>query len=342
VWRTPLAPEERTEWLGTALARRAADDDTHPSLRERLAALGLAEHDGSRIDRLPTLATAGVPSAAEYYLGDLAGEMLSSFDVEWRNSVSDRWRERHEEMKAQREVLAGLAERERRGPLGTADLWLRANTYNDLGETDDAIQAFRALVELEPSHVRGHFLLGTLLLAASDEAGVEHVQRSMSLSSEFAVRGADVLRDFYASRGMRDEERAMAQLLWQNGEELRRALEEREAVTKRDTVLPVLLAPAYLDMVRAAMEADERVTRLWIAQKSTTHLPDYPMLVILVEPIWWRGKWTGPKTGLAQDVMARVDAEAWAHLYVVVLSGTTEWLAQRMATIEGALVFERT
>jgi hypothetical protein len=37
-----------------------------------------------------------------------------------------------------------------------------------------------------------------------------------------------------------------------------------------------------------------------------------------------------------------VDADAWAHLYVVVLGGSTEWLAKRMATIDGALVFERT
>ena len=354
VWRTPLEPEVRSEWLGTALACRASDDDTHPSLRERLAALGLVERDGSqialgvverdgsRIDGLPTLATAGAPSAAEHYLGDLAGEMLSSFDVEWRNAVTERWRERHEEVQAQRAVLARLAEREREEPLGAADLWLRANTYNDLGESEEAIHAFRAVVALAPSHVRAHFLLGVLLLAANDEAGVEHVKHSMSLSSEFAVRGADVLRDFYASRGMEDEARAMAQLLWHNGEELRLALLERQAVTKRDTLLPVPLDPSYLEAVRAAMAADERVVRLWIARRATNHLPDYPMLVILVEPIWWRGSWSGPTAGLAQDVMNRVDANEWVHLYVVQLSGNTEWVARRMAGIAGALVYERT
>jgi Zn-dependent protease with chaperone function len=342
VWRTPLTPEVRTEWLGTALARRAADDDTHPSLRERLTALGLVERDGAQLERLPTLGTAGAPSAAEYYLGDLTREMLSSFDADWRLSVADRWRERHEEMKALRELLARLAEQERQAPLGPAELWQRANACNDLGETDDAIRAFQALVALEPSHVRALFLLGALLLAEGDEAGVEHVKQSMSRSSEFAVRGADLLRGYFASRGMEEEERAMAQLLWRNSEELRLALEERQTVAKRDTVLPVSLAPAYLEAVRAGMEADERVVRLWIARKETAHLADYPMLVILVEPVWLHGKWSGPKTGLAQDVMTRVDADAWAHLYVVVLSGNTDWLAKRMAKVEGSLVFERT
>jgi len=140
---------------------------------------------------------------------------------------------------------------------------------------------------------------------------------------------------------MEDEKRAMAELLWRNGEELRLALEEREDLTKRDELLPVLLSPEYLEMVRSAMADDERIVRLWIAKKATTHLPDYPMLVILVEPLWWRGS-SGPTATLPQDVLTRVDAGGWVHLYVIVLQGSTEWMAKRMARIEGSLVFERT
>jgi len=340
VWRAPLAPEVRREWLGTALSRRAAEDDTHPSLRERLSALGLA-HDSSEIDRLPTLATAEAPSAADHYLGDITHEMLSTFDVEWRNSVSERWRERHEEVKATRDLLAGLAERERQEPLGAAELWQRANAYNDLGESDEAIRAFQALVAVDPSHVRGQFLLGALLLAAGDGAGVEHVNRSMSLSSEFAVRGAAVLRDYYASRDMEAEKNAAAQRLWRNGEELRLALQERQNLTKHEELAPVLLTEEYREMVREAMAHDERVVSLWIARKATVHLPDYPMLVFVVEPKWWRGKWSGPKVGLPRDVLTRVDVDAWVHLYVIELGSNTKWLEKKMAAIDGSLVFER-
>ena len=342
VWRTPLAPDLRTEWLGTALARRAESDDTHPSLRERLTALGLVESDRSRLDALPTLATLGAPSAAEHYLGDLAQEILSSFDAEWRSSVGERWRERHEEVKTQREVLARLDERERTEVLGPHELWQRANAHSDLGESQEAIGALGALVKLDPSHARGYFLLGVQQLAANDEAGIEHVKRSMSLSSEFAARGASVLRDYYASRGMEEEKRAMAQLQWRNGEELRLALEERRTLTKRDELVPVLLTSEYLEMVRSAMAGDERVVRLWIAKKATTHLPDYPMLVILVEPRWWRGSWSGPTAGLASDVLTRVDTGAWVHLYLIELGASTQWMVKRMARIEGSLVFERT
>jgi Zn-dependent protease with chaperone function len=342
VWRTPISPEVRTEWLGTALARRADADDTHPSLGERLAALGLVERDRSQLDGLPTLPTFGAPSAAEQYLGDLAEEVLSSFDAQWRSAVGERWRERHEEVKAQRDVLARLNERERQETLGPGELWQRANAHNELGESEDAIRALEALVTLDPSHVRGHFLLGALQLAANDETGIAHVNRSMSLSSEFAVRGAALLRDYYASRGREDEKRAMAELLWRNGEQLRLALEERHTLTKHDELLGVLLTSACLALVRSARADDERVVRLWIARKATTHLPDYPMLVVLVEPRWWRGSWSGPTTGLPRDVVTRVDTGAWVHLYVIELGQSTQWLAKRMARIEGSLVFERT
>jgi hypothetical protein len=141
---------------------------------------------------------------------------------------------------------------------------------------------------------------------------------------------------------MEDERRAMAQLVWRHSEELRLALEERQGVTKRDELCPMLLSAQYLEMVRTAMADDERIVRLWAAKKATTHLPDYPMLVILFEPAWWRGSWSGPTAGLLEDVFGRVQADGWVHLYVIELGASTAWMAKRMERIEGSLVFERT
>ena len=65
------------------------------------------------------------------------------------------------------------------------------------------------------------------------------------------MRGAAMLRDYYASRDMEAERNAMAQRLSQNGEELRLALQERRNVTKHDELVPVLLTEEYLEMMRA-------------------------------------------------------------------------------------------
>jgi Zn-dependent protease with chaperone function len=341
VWRTPVAPELRAAWLGTALARRTDGDDTHPSFRERLGALGFVESDTSRIDALPTLAVVGGPSAAEHYLGNLTSEMLSDFDSQWRSSVDESWRERHKELQALHEELVHLEEREQNGPLTPQELWRKANAYEKLGDWDNAIRACEALLALDPDHVRGHYLLGALQLMTHDDAGIEHLKRSMRLSSEFHISGAAKLRDYYASRGMEDEKAAMAHVLWHCNEELRLAMDERHDVKKRDELLPVLLTPEYSEILRSCAANDERIARMWVAKKATTHLPDYPMIVILVEPVWWRGKWRGATGGLAQDVLTCADVGGWVHLYVVPLGAKTEWMAKRMKRIQGSLIFDR-
>lgn len=112
-------------------------------------------------------------------------------------------------------------------------------------------------------------------------------------------------------------------------------------VRRSDELVSVELTDEYLEMVRSAMANDERVVRLWVARKAAAHLPDYPMLIFLVEPKWWRGKWTGATAGLPREVMCRVDVGGWVHLYVVELGASTKWMAERMERVEGSLVFER-
>src|SRR5258705_3304725 len=62
--RAPFAIEDGRRWLAAALNRRTGNDDTHPSLADRLKALGVAPPP-------PEAALRGVsgPAAAERYLG---------------------------------------------------------------------------------------------------------------------------------------------------------------------------------------------------------------------------------------------------------------------------------
>ena len=61
ILRAGPEPALGTRWLGEALRAHTTSDDTHPCLRERLAALGAA----AEAERVPAVAA---PSAAEYFL----------------------------------------------------------------------------------------------------------------------------------------------------------------------------------------------------------------------------------------------------------------------------------
>ena len=336
--------DTRVAWLGTALARRASDGDTHPSLRERLAALGVDHADATRWEAERELAGDGCrTSAAEHYLGPVAGELLSSLDQEWREAAAESWKERHEEVKRQRAQLAALAERESAGEILSADdLWSRATMLADLREPGAAIPALRELVAREPERAAAQLMLGQLLLDQGDAGGVAHVRRSMELTSRYVMPAASMLHDYYAEHGMNEEARAMGRFQRDHAEEIRLALAERADVTKSDVLVPAAHPADFVDRVHAAAQDDERVEEVWVCGKETAHLPDYPMLVVLVVPARRRSGKAKDDGALARDVLGRIDSDAYVHLLVLVESSAVAWLRKRIEKIHGARVYART
>ncbi|MFL5619752.1 MAG: M48 family metalloprotease, partial [Gemmatimonadaceae bacterium] len=331
--QSSVPSEMRTAWLGSALARRASDSDTHPSLKERLAALGVGESDAASREVAPTESgDVRRKSAAEHYLGELTPELLAMLDDEWHAAAAEHWRDRHEELKKKRGVLAELESRERVGEtLSAADLWTRASVLCDLDEQANAIPALRALVALEPDHQRGQILLGRLLLTAGDDAGIAHVRRAMALSSRWAVVGASGLYEYYSQNGLEEEAHEIARFQREHAEELRLASEERQDFKKSDTLLPMMLPPALTNRVRGAVQYDERVDRVLIAQKAISHLLDYPMMVVVVVPS--RGRKGKSDVMLARDVLGHLDDDSYVHLLVVVATGQMSWLQERIEKI---------
>jgi len=333
---------QRTAWLGTALARRASNDNTHPSLKERLDALGVdAPEIGTRGRPSANVNAAPWTSAAEHYLGALTPELLTMLDEDWRAEAAEHWRERYEKVQRQRTVLADLDAREAAGePLTSDELWTRAGVECEFGDATSAIATLHSLLAAEPELGHAQLLLGRLLLDEDDESGVAHVRRAMTLSSRWAV-GASMLYEFYSRHGRDEDARAMEQVQRDYAAEMRRALDERSEFKKSDSLLPVLITTELRDRVRGAVQYDDRVAKVLIAQKATSHVPDYPMLVVVVVPKRWRSGFAAKDRALAQDVLDRVHDDSYVHLLVVVVTSKTAWLRKRIEQIAGSLVYAR-
>jgi Zn-dependent protease with chaperone function len=334
--------DRRVAWLGSALARRASDGDTHPSLRERLEALGVNRTDAEQWEAEREAVAGPRESAAEHYLGPLAGELLTAFDEEWRTAAAQSWKERHEDVKRQLAQLAALTERERNGEtLSVDDLWSRATMLTDLREHDEAIAALRELTTREPARAGAQLMLGQMLLVRGDADGIAHLRRSMELTSRYHMHAASILHDYYAEHGMDEEARAMVRHQREHAEEVRLALAERQDVTKSDTLVSAELPDGFVERVRAAAESDERIAEVWVCRKETAHLSDYPMLVVLVVPACDSKGRSRNDTALAHDVLGRIDSDAYVHLQVLVEGSAVAWLRKRIARIDGARVYAR-
>jgi Zn-dependent protease with chaperone function len=87
------------QWLESALARVSEPTDTHPSLSERLAAIGIA---------CPGLTASESERGAERYLGDSLQSLSAQLDKLWREGVAIAWQAEYERAKNERTRLHEL------------------------------------------------------------------------------------------------------------------------------------------------------------------------------------------------------------------------------------------
>lgn len=81
-----VPPEELRTWQDAALAAKTSYHDTHPSLRDRLQAMG------AQAEFAPPLAG----NSAEALLGAERARLERAFDARWRERVAESWRQVHE------------------------------------------------------------------------------------------------------------------------------------------------------------------------------------------------------------------------------------------------------
>lgn len=278
VAKEPL-PAAAATWLSDALGFVTTAVDSHPSLAERLAALGEAP-------RLPPpLST----SAAEDLLGSLVPALIREFDEQWRQGIADDWERSHAHARQTRlelERLESLPPSDENAEL----LVKRAQLVESLEGQDEALAAWRVVHERHPGDPRGSFHLGRLLLAANDPAGVEHLLRAMEAGREYRAACADMLFGWHDRRGERQQALEHARSAEALASEWDEATRERMVfLARRIAVGPHELDPAEEAAALAHLRGLEGIKRAWLVRRAVLHAPDIPAFVMVLElhRRWW-------------------------------------------------------
>jgi hypothetical protein len=190
----------RQQWLAEALRRYAAENDTHPSLAERLAALEIPP-------QLPAPATS---SAALMTLGAAAPRAVDHCDEVWRAQNLANWRKRHNQIKEAHWKLSEYSQYED-GALPPEDLWAKAGLLLNVHREEEAIDSLRQLVSRQGKYPDAHLLLARLLLKYGEEDGLQHLLKATQQRSHLADSAAEIGYDYLVSRGRKTEAMRFAQ-----------------------------------------------------------------------------------------------------------------------------------
>lgn len=265
-----LNEEAFQERIAPALERRTDLTDTHPSLRDRLAALGQPARAQGPVAQ----------SAAEVWLGERLPAVLATFDHYWINCNRLRWQGRYREVQATRAALAQLKTKPVQ-QLTATDRWNLASWSERLEPGMDPVPLYQAYKDLRPDDTDVDFMIGRHLLAHSQPEGLAYLERAASqraltldacnLAIAYLRRTGDAPAiEVWRQRGERHQDRELA------------ARRERAEVCGDDILIPPQLPGDQMRDLRAKLLATGKIRDAWIVRKTVREFPEDPVYLIAV------------------------------------------------------------
>jgi Zn-dependent protease with chaperone function len=290
-----LSAAEAQPWLAQALGRATTYEDTHPSLKARLDAIGMTAQ----------LALPAADASADRLLGARGESLAQTFDSRWRERVATPWQKVYEDTQKKRERLRALREQAAPGPLDTGEGLELATLEADVGEGPaHALLLFRELVARDPGSHAARFGLARQLLLQGDGEGVAIMEAVMQVEQQAVLPGSQLLRDYWWQQGNADRARHWHERTLERGRQLQQIKAQRGQIRAADIWLEHGLPPAALQALVEGLKQISGLRRAWLVRRQVQQCPEEPVYVLGFETAMTPGAETNPK-----QVMERLRAD---------------------------------
>jgi Zn-dependent protease with chaperone function len=310
--------EAEKEWLAGALQRKSTIDDTHPSLSDRLAAIGEA----------PLIEHPAPGMAADQLLGASREKIARQLDDQWTAGILPAWEKTHMQVQGDRKRFAELqAVRHEGTALDAAQLHDLATLTESVAEDDVAALAlFREAQSTYPGDAAANFSLGLRLLKANDDSGIALVERAMQLDSAYTRAGTQVLRDYAWRKGDTETAKQWHGKLTETVTAHEAAEEERSIIRTSDKFERHGLDRAVIDRLSRDLAA-VGVRKAWIARKRTKHNSDTPLYVLgIISTSFWKFSREEETRAIQQEIFRRVELPQ--ETVILSLEGNSQFISK--------------
>ena len=175
-----------TDLLDELLAQECDADDTHPSVRERLA----------HLDEPIRLPPPALSSAGADLLGDELEKLAGRFDQAWITRHGESWHERRAEYLEHRATLVTLAAIEEPTP---DERFRRAQLLEEIEGAEEALPIYRSASK--DGHPAASLAAGRLLLDRMDATGIALVEASMERDDSLVPQACRILAAYFRENG---------------------------------------------------------------------------------------------------------------------------------------------
>jgi Zn-dependent protease with chaperone function len=322
-------PEEELRTLQREALERASDlVDTHPSLAERLRALGMPE---VRV-QMPAA------SAGEALFGARWPEVLRRAGQAWRDANAQSWRDRHERVRGHSRRLAEL-ERLPAAARGIAERIEIARIVQEIDGAEAALEHWRALVAKAPGHPSAALHYGWALVGLRDPQAFEVLDALASREPCYAAPALFAMRKLALDLG--DRKRAdRFDTRHKAAVELRgKAVALFEASYRDGGFDSPRLAAHAVDVLASQLQAQGTIAAAWLVALRPADSTPFGMhlLVVRIDPEAMNKLGADPVSieercaGLVESMLEPNELAAARNFY------TTETIDEKVAAALAAL-----
>lgn len=282
-------PADAARWLKQSTSALTGCVDTHPSLSDRLNAIGfdVDQFLNRPFPRLPRR------SAAELFLEDAEAEIAHDLNLKWQKDNTLRWQNLFHQNRRAEKVLAPVLKSSlppdpavavEASRVDVEQLWKRASAVCNLQGTAEAEPLLRELLTSHPSHPLAAVTLGRHLLEQGQSEGEDYLRPIIEEEdNELIPAACEALVKYFQQSGQ-VERVQQTQAQWSKFEVAQTAAaKERSTVTVGDRFVPHELDEQELSVVtnRLAEEAD--LAAAWLVRKDLRHFPRQRLFVLVVQ-----------------------------------------------------------
>lgn len=259
-----------SEGVQAALKVKTGYTSTHPSVSDRLAALG----QPFQLPEAP-----GDQSAAKL-LGAVEEKLIGYYSQEWQAAAQENWLQRQEERRHWQERYAALKEK----PLADLDdealrELISATSY--LEENELFYAASQEMLRRVPDNAGAEMnCLWYRLTIARDAAALAEAEAFLTRHPSFLPHVCRDAITFLKKEGREEEVKSYQDRL-EDWEHLRNAAaEERDTVLPTDAFLPHDMPEEEVKKLTAYFAEHPVVSHVYLARKDVKYMPEYPCYII--------------------------------------------------------------
>lgn len=310
-----VAEDALAQRIEAALGVTTGHADTHPSLADRLRAIGAPPGRRFRPDE----------NAAQAWLGEALPRILDTLDETWHARNDEAWRAHHAHTREAREQLAALAARPL-AELESMELWQLATLTAEHGDAAEALALYEAYAAREPDDRDADFVVGRLLLERDDAGGLAHLERACA-SFKLVLPACEIAYDWHLRAGNAEQAHAW-RLRGERQIDLRdRAQAERAGLRTDDTFSPSGLPRDAIDALAAQLADVDDISAAWIATKDVSVAPEFPVYVVAVEKRRWTTNTDKLVAWLAEHL------EAPGECFYIARAGDAKAIAKKVISV---------